>query len=137
LRCDAFVLSMLGFGHQFLTPTVNQKALHSSSGSLAKFTVIRRASSCVSRFGRRTVRRSGVSGIGEKRKRRGCTRNDVDGAKPAIKRGSYLGPLLASFFLIRLVVQDDVQQRVVDFQFFVVFDIINAGSTLSRANSGG
>jgi hypothetical protein len=91
---------MLGFGHQFLTPTVNQKALHSSSGSLAKFTVIRRASSCVSRFGRRTVRRSGVSGIGEKRKRRGCTRNDVDGAKPAIKRGSYLGPLLASFFLI-------------------------------------
>jgi hypothetical protein len=36
----------------------------SSSGSLAKFTVIRRASSRVSRFGRRAVRRSDMSGIG-------------------------------------------------------------------------
>jgi hypothetical protein len=63
LRCDALVLSMLGFGHPFLPPTVNQKALRSSSGSLAKFTVIRRAS-CVSRFGRRAVRRINMSGIG-------------------------------------------------------------------------
>jgi hypothetical protein len=36
----------------------------SSSGSLAKFTAICRASSCVSRFGRRAVRRSDTSGIG-------------------------------------------------------------------------
>jgi len=55
---------MLGFGHQFLPPTVNQKALRCSSGSLAKFTVIRRASSRVSRFGRGAVRRSDMSGIG-------------------------------------------------------------------------
>jgi hypothetical protein len=40
----------------------------SSSGSFAKFTVICRASSRVSRFGRRTVRRSNAFGIGEKRK---------------------------------------------------------------------
>ena len=64
LRCDALVPSMLGFGRQFLPRTVNQKALRSSSGSLAKFTAIRRASSCVSRFGRRAVRRSDMSGIG-------------------------------------------------------------------------
>jgi hypothetical protein len=37
----------------------------SSSGSLAKFTVIRRALSRVSRFGRRAVRRSDTSGMGE------------------------------------------------------------------------
>ena len=37
---------------------------------------------------------------------------------------------------LRLVVQDHVQKRVTDFQFSVVFNIINAGSTLSRANSG-
>ena len=36
----------------------------SSSGSLAKFTAIRRASSRVSRFSRRAVRRSDTSGIG-------------------------------------------------------------------------
>jgi hypothetical protein len=35
-----------------------------SAGSLAKFTVIRRASSRVSRFGRRATRRSNMSGIG-------------------------------------------------------------------------
>jgi hypothetical protein len=38
LRCDTLVLSMLGFGHQFLPLTINQKALRSSSDSLAKFT---------------------------------------------------------------------------------------------------
>ena len=31
---------------------------------------------------------------------RRCARNDVDDAKPAIKRGSYLGSSLASCFLI-------------------------------------
>ena len=36
----------------------------SSSGSLAQFTVIRRASSRVSRSGRRAIRRSDTSGIG-------------------------------------------------------------------------
>jgi hypothetical protein len=36
----------------------------SNSGSLAKFTANRRASSGVSRFGRRSVRRSDMSGIG-------------------------------------------------------------------------
>jgi hypothetical protein len=55
---------MLGFGRQFLPRTVNQKALRSSSGNLAKFTANRRASSRVSRFGRRAVRRSDTSGIG-------------------------------------------------------------------------
>jgi hypothetical protein len=46
LHCDALVPSMLGFGRQFLPP-FNQKALRSSGGNLAKFTVIRRASSRV------------------------------------------------------------------------------------------
>jgi hypothetical protein len=64
LCCDALVPSVLGFGRQFLSPTFNQKALRSSSGSLAKFAVMRRASSRVSRFGRRAVRRSDTSGIG-------------------------------------------------------------------------
>ena len=58
----------------------------------------------VSRFGRRAVRRSDMSGIGEpagdKRKCAGCAQNDVDDAKPTIKRGSYLGPSLPSCFLI-------------------------------------
>jgi hypothetical protein len=72
LRCDAFVLLMLGFGRQFLPPTVNQKALRSSSGNLAKFTANRRASSRVSRFGRRAMRRSDMSGIAEKRKCAAC-----------------------------------------------------------------
>jgi hypothetical protein len=53
---------------KFLPPTVNQKALRSSSGSLAKFTANRRASSRVSRFGRRAMRRSDMSGMGKKRK---------------------------------------------------------------------
>ena len=44
----------------------------SSSGSLAKFTVIRGASSRVSRFGRRAVRRSDMFGLGEKRKCAAC-----------------------------------------------------------------
>jgi len=61
---------MLGFGHQF-PPTVNQKALRSSSGNLAKFTANRRASSRVSRFGRRAVRRSDTSGIGGEAEARG------------------------------------------------------------------
>ena len=51
----------------------SRKALRSISG-LGEFTVIRRASSCVSRFGRGAVRRSNTSGLGEKRKRRGCRR---------------------------------------------------------------
>ena len=45
LRCDALVPSMLGFGRQFLPPTVNQKALRNSPSSLAKFAVMRRVSS--------------------------------------------------------------------------------------------
>jgi hypothetical protein len=61
---SALVPSMLGFGHQFLPPAVNQKALRSSFGSLAKFAAMRRASSRVSRFGRRAMRRSNMSGIG-------------------------------------------------------------------------
>ena len=44
----------------------------SSSGSLAKFTGICRASSRVSRFGRRAVRRINMSGIGGERKCAGC-----------------------------------------------------------------
>jgi hypothetical protein len=40
-------------------------------GSLAKFTVIRRASSRVSRFGRRSVRRCDSSGIGGRTEVRG------------------------------------------------------------------
>jgi hypothetical protein len=59
------------FGHQFLPPTVNQKALRSSSGSLAKFAAMRRASSRVSRFGRRAVQRSDMSGIGREAEARG------------------------------------------------------------------
>jgi hypothetical protein len=47
LHCDALVLSMLGFGHQFLPPNRQSKALRSSSGSLAKFAAICRASSRV------------------------------------------------------------------------------------------
>ena len=39
-------------------------------------------------------------GRSDKGKCGGCTRNDVDDAKPAIKRGSYLGSSLASRFLI-------------------------------------
>ena len=42
-----------------------------SSGNLAKFTANRRASSCVSRFGRRAVRRSNMSGIGGEAEARG------------------------------------------------------------------
>ena len=42
-----------------------------SSGSLAKFAVMRRASSRVSRFGRRAARRSNVSGIGGEAEVRG------------------------------------------------------------------
>jgi hypothetical protein len=71
IACDALVLSMLGFGRQFLPPTFNQKALRSSSGSLAKFTANRRASSRVSRFGRRAMRRSDTSGIGGEAEVRG------------------------------------------------------------------
>jgi len=44
----------------------------SSSGSLAKFTVIRRASSRVSRYRRRAARRSDMSEIGGKRKCAAC-----------------------------------------------------------------
>jgi hypothetical protein len=62
---------MLGFGHQFLPLTINQKALRSSSGSLVKFAAMRRASSCVSRFARRAVRRSDMSGIGGEMEVRG------------------------------------------------------------------
>ena len=69
--CDARVPSMLGFGRQFLPPTVNQKALRNSPSSLAKFTAIRRASSRVSRFGRRAVRRSDMSEIGGEAEVRG------------------------------------------------------------------
>ena len=62
--------------------------------------------------------------LGEKRKRAACARNDVDDAKPTIKRGklsrSFAGVVLPD---LRLVVQDHVQQRVTDFQFSVVFDI--------------
>ena len=43
----------------------------SSSGSLAKATVIGRSSSRVSRFGRGAVRRSGMSGIGGEAEVRG------------------------------------------------------------------
>jgi hypothetical protein len=59
-------------GHQFLPPALNQKALRNSPSSLAKFTVIRRASSRVSRFGRRAVRRSNIPESGEKRKCAAC-----------------------------------------------------------------
>jgi hypothetical protein len=43
----------------------------SSSGSSAKFAVMRRASSCVSRFGRRAMQRSDTSGIGGEAEVRG------------------------------------------------------------------
>jgi hypothetical protein len=43
----------------------------SSSGSLAKFTANHRASSRVSRFGRRAMRRSDMSGIGGEAEARG------------------------------------------------------------------
>jgi hypothetical protein len=43
----------------------------SSSGSLAKFAANRRASSRVSRFGRRAIRRSDMSGIGREAEVRG------------------------------------------------------------------
>ena len=72
LRCDAARSLMLGFGHQFLPPTVNQKALRNSPSSLAKFTVTRCALSRVSRFRRRAMRRSDMFGIGEKRKCAAC-----------------------------------------------------------------
>jgi hypothetical protein len=70
---------MLGFGHQFLPLTINQKALRSSSGSLAKFTANRRASSRVSRFGRRATRRSDMSGIGGEAEVTRTSRDVVDG----------------------------------------------------------
>ena len=55
---------------------------------------------------------------------RGLRLNDVDDAKPTIKRGK-LSRFFACVVLpdLRLVVQDHVQQRVTDFQFSVVFDI--------------
>jgi hypothetical protein len=67
LRCDALIPSMLGFGRQFLSRTVNPKALRSSSGNLAKFTVIRRAlsrfnRSAAERWTQRYVRNRGRSG---------------------------------------------------------------------------
>jgi hypothetical protein len=62
---------MLGFGHQFLPRTVNQKALRSNSGNLAKFTANRRASLRVNRFGRRAMRRCDTSGIGGEAEVRG------------------------------------------------------------------
>jgi hypothetical protein len=43
----------------------------SSSGSLVKFAAMRLASSCVSRFGRRAVRRINMSGIGGEAEVRG------------------------------------------------------------------
>ena len=62
--------------------------------------------------------------FGEKRKCAGCAQNDVDDAKPTIKRGK-LSRSFASVVLpdLRLVVQDHVQQRVTDFQFSIVFNI--------------
>jgi hypothetical protein len=72
----------------------------SSSGSLAKFTAIRRPSSRVNRLVAERCDAAICPKSGEKRKCGGCTRNDVDDAKPAIKRGGYLNPLLATFFLI-------------------------------------
>ena len=65
------------FGHQFLPPAVNQKALRSISDNLAKFTANRRVSSCVSRFGRRAVRRIDMSGIGEEAEVRGLRLKSV------------------------------------------------------------
>jgi len=50
----------------------------SNTGSLVKFAAIRRASSRVSRFGRRAVRRSGMSEIGGEEEVRGLRLNDVD-----------------------------------------------------------
>jgi hypothetical protein len=63
LRCDALFLSSV-FGHQFLPPTVNQKALRSSSGSLVRFAAICRASTDWSPSGatQRYVRNRGRSG---------------------------------------------------------------------------
>jgi hypothetical protein len=76
------------------------KSLTQQLRQLGEVRPMRRASSRVSRFGRRAVRRSDTSEIGGEAECAACARNDVDDAKPAIKRGSYLGPLLASFFLI-------------------------------------
>src|ERR1700719_3442777 len=49
-------------GRDLVTPRLSAAT---DAVSLAKFTAIRRASSRVSQFGRRAVRRSGMSGIGE------------------------------------------------------------------------
>ena len=95
-----------------------------SSGSLAKLAATRRASPRVNRLVAQRCDAAICPKSGEKRKRGGCARNDVDDAKPAIKRGK-LSRFFASVVLpdLGLVVQDDVQQRVTDFQFSVVFDI--------------
>jgi hypothetical protein len=84
----------------FRCSTVNQKALRNSSGSLVKFAPCaapRRASADL------VAERCDAAippKFGGEAECAACARNDVDDAKPAIKRGSYLGPLLASFFLI-------------------------------------
>jgi hypothetical protein len=62
---------MLGFGRQFLPPTFNQKALRSSSGSLAKFTANRRASSRVNRLVVERCDAGNMSGIGAEAEVRG------------------------------------------------------------------
>jgi hypothetical protein len=75
---------LMNFGFSFATDSALQRlrlrpchALliggdrRSSSGNLAKFTAMRRASSRVSRFGRRAVRRSDMSGIGREAEVRG------------------------------------------------------------------
>ena len=70
-----------GAAEPYSSPPLIGGGPRSSSGSLAKFTVIRRASSRVSRFGRRAVRRSDMSEIGGKRKCAACACNDVDNPK--------------------------------------------------------
>ena len=91
---------MLGFGHQFLPPTVNQKALRSSSGSLAKFAANRRASSRVNRLDAERC----DAAIFRNRGRSGRARLALETTLMTPSRPSsvvsYLGPSLASCFLI-------------------------------------
>jgi hypothetical protein len=69
--CHVHDSSLQGAGALFIRPFVARVCCYrpssfgrSSSGSLAKFTANRCASSRVSRFGRRAMRRSDMSGIG-------------------------------------------------------------------------
>ena len=70
-----------GAAEPYSSPPLIGGGPRGSSGNFAKFTAMRRASSRVSRFGRRAVRRINMSGIGGEAEVRGLRLKYVDDPK--------------------------------------------------------